>query len=312
MSPEYVALDPSMSVSEALSEVRRHGRQAETIYALPVVDPGQRYAGMVFLDDLVLADPGQRVVDLVNAAVPTVRVDSDQETVARLIQASDLPAAPVIDDEGRLVGLVTVDDAMDVIQFEEGEDLARTGASEPLGRPYFSASVFRVARSRVVWLLMLAVAAALTVNVLSAFEGMLERVVALSLFIPLLIGIGGNVGAQSATTVVRALAVDDVRPRDLLRVVLREGRVGLLLGTIVALLSFVPVWLFVGRLLAATVSVTLIAICTLAALVGSTMPLLARIVGVDPAVVSAPFVTTIVDATGLLAYFLIARAILGI
>lgn len=312
MSPEFLTLRPAHTVEEALAEIRRHGRSAETISVLPVTDDDLRFLGMAPLSDIVLAEPHDRVERLMRTDIEAVRADDDQEAVARLIQSADLLAAPVVDADGRLIGLVTVDDAMDVLDIEEWEDLSRTGAAEPLGRPYFSASILRLARSRVVWLLLLAVAAVLTVNVLNAFEGMLDTVVSLSLFIPLLIGVGGNAGAQSATTVVRAMAVNDVRFRDLFRVVFRETRVGLLLGITVALLGFVPVWLFVGRGLAIVVCLTLVAICTLASFVGSVMPLLARQFRIDPAVVSAPVVTTVVDASGLLVYFLIARAILGI
>jgi len=205
-----------------------------------------------------------------------------------------------------------VDDAMDVMEFEESEDIARTGAAEPLGRPYFAVSVYRLMRSRVVWLLLLAVAATLTVNVLSAFEGTLEQSVTLSLFIPLLIGVGGNAGAQSSTTIVRAMAVDEVRFGDVLRVVFREARVGFLLGATLAVLGWAVVWLFFTPHMATVVALSLVAICTLASLVGSSMPILADRLGVDPAVVSAPFVTTIADATGLLVHFSIARAVLGI
>jgi magnesium transporter len=312
MSPEYLTLQRAMTVDEALMHVRTFGREAETIDVLPVTDDDSRYAGIVALSDLVLAAPQERIEQLMNVDIRPVRADEDQESVARWIQSADLLAAPVVDDEGRLVGLVTVDDAMDVLDVEEWEDLSRTGAAEPLRRPYFSASIMRLARSRVLWLLMLAIAATLTVNVLNAFEQTLETIVALSLFIPLLIGVGGNAGAQSATTIVRAMAVDDVRFSDVTRVVSRETRVGLLLGSIVAVLGLLPVWWFVGRELAIVVCLTLVAICTLASLVGSFMPLLARRIGVDPAVVSAPFVTTIVDATGLLVYFLIAHAVMGI
>ncbi|MFA5516504.1 MAG: magnesium transporter [Desulfuromonadales bacterium] len=312
MSPKFVRLLPVMTAAEALARVRRRGHDAETVYTLPVTDDELCLVGMVELKDLILAEPGTTVEAVMSRDVHAVRVDEDQEKAARLIQAADLLALPVVDLENRLVGMVTVDDAMDVLGAEEEEDLARTGAAEPLGRPYFSASIFRIARSRAIWLLMLAVAATLTVKVLSAFETTLESAVALALFIPLLIGTGGNAGAQSATTVVRSMAVNDIRPEDLLRVILREARVGLLLGAILALLGFLPVWLFAGRPMATVISLALVTICTLASLVGSLMPLLARQVGVDPAVVSAPFVTTIVDASGLLVYFLIARSVLGL
>jgi len=201
---------------------------------------------------------------------------------------------------------------MEVLEEEETEDVARIGGAEPLRRPYLATSVMQIARSRVIWLLVLIVAATLTVNVLHAFEETLSQVVTLALFIPLVIGTGGNTGAQAATTVTRALALGEVRFDDLRVVVLREARVGFLLGAMLGLLAFVPTLLFVGREIAIVVSVTLLTVCTLAALVGSLLPLVARRVGVDPAVVSAPFITTLVDATGLVVYFVVARTVLGL
>ncbi len=312
MTPKFVRILQTQSVEDAMERVRRRAAAAETIYLLPVTDEELRLVGTVELKDLMLAEPQAAISEIMKEDTRAVRVDEDQEKVARLIQAADVLAVPVIDFEGRVVGLVTVDDAMDVLGAEEGEDLARTGAAEPLGRPYFSASIFYIARSRMVWLLLLVVAATLTVQVLSTFEATLEAAVGLALFIPLLIGTGGNAGAQSATTIVRSMALDDVRPGDLLRVIARESRVGFLLGLCLAVLGYGPVWLIFGQDLATVVSLSLVAICTLASLVGSLMPLLARRFGVDPAVVSAPFVTTIVDATGLIVYFLIAQAVMGL
>lgn len=312
MTPEFVSLSNHMTAREALELARTRGRDAETILALPVTDDSGFLLGLAALDDLVLSPPETPVNEIMDPSPPRVRVDEDQEAAARLIQAANMVALPVVDERDHLLGLITVDDAMDVMEFEEAEDLARTGAAEPIDRPYFSVSVLRLLRSRVVWLLLLSVAAILTVNVLNAFEGTLDQVISLSLFIPLLIGVGGNTGAQSATTIVRAMAVDEVQVRDVARVLLRESRVGLLLGITLAVLGFVPVWLYFTRDLALVIALALVAICCLAALVGSLMPILAKRVGVDPAVVSAPFVTTIVDTTGLLVYFLIARAILGI
>jgi magnesium transporter len=201
---------------------------------------------------------------------------------------------------------------MEVLEEEVTEDVARAGGAEPLGRPYLTTSVLQIARSRVVWLLFLIVAATLTVNVLQVFEGTLHQVVTLALFIPLIIGTGGNTGAQAATTVTRALAVGEVRYDDLRNVILREARVGLLLGGMLGLLALVPAWIFAGRDIGIVVSLTLLSVCTLAAFVGSLLPLVARRVGVDPAVMSAPFISTLVDASGLVIYFLIARAVLGL
>lgn len=312
MSPEVVNLRANQTVGDALARLRRVGTSAETIYALPVTDESRRLVGALGLRDLVLADPDQLIGDLMDREVYSARVDQDQEEVARLIQEADLLALPIVDTEGRLVGIVTVDDAMQILEEEQTEDVARAGGAEPLEHPYLSTSLLGLARSRVVWLFVLIVAATLTVNVLNAFEGTLKVAVQLALFIPLVIGTGGNAGSQSATTVTRALAVGELRTTDVALVVLREGRVGLLLGGMLGALAFVPVWLFVGFQMASVVSLTLLTVCTLATLVGSLLPLLARRLGFDPAVMSAPFISTLVDATGLVVYFLIAKAVLGV
>ena len=310
MTPEFVTLRADMTVSEALAKIRHRGALAETIFVLPVTDNQLHLRGGVSLSALVLADPALRVAAVMDPEAHSVSVSDDQEKVARLMQAADLLAVPVVDLEGRLVGIVTVDDAIDILGAEEEEDLARTGGSEPLGRPYFSVSILRLARTRIVWLLVLVVAATLTVNVLEFYSATLEAVITLALFIPLLIDTGGNCGAQSATTVIRAMATEEVRPNDLLRVVLREALVGLLLGAGLGALSLLPVWLFAGQVIALVVASTLLAICTLATLVGSVLPLLAQRLRIDPAVASAPIVTTLIDATGLIVYFSIASLLM--
>jgi magnesium transporter len=312
MTPEFVTLRAEMTVNEALAKIRQRGALAETILVLPVTDDELHLRGVASLSALVLAEPSQRVAAVMDPEARQVRVDDDQEKVARLMQAADLIAVPVVDLEGRLVGIVTVDDAMDILGAEEGEDLARAGGAEPLGRPYFSVSVFRLAHSRVVWLLVLLVAAALTVQVLSHFEETLAAVVALALFIPLLINTGGNCGAQSATTVIRAMATNEVRSGDLLRVVFRETLVGLLLGAMLGALSLLPVAFIAGQAIALVVAVTLMGICTLATLTGSVLPLWAERLGIDPAIASAPFVTTLIDVIGLMLYFIVAGLVLGL
>ncbi len=312
MSPEFLALRPEMTVDEAIDELRRRGREAETIYTLPVTDEGGRLIGVVGLRDLVLGEGHRQVGEVMTTDVHTVRADDDQEKVARLVQETDVLAVPVLDGEGALVGLVTADDAMTVLEAESGEDLALTGGSEPIGGPYFSVSLIRLARNRALWLLVLSLAATLTVSVLQTFEDTLAAVVTLALFIPLLMGTGGNAGAQSATTVIRAMALDEVRWGDLGRVVWREVRVGLLLGCMLGAVAYLPVTAFSGRRIAGVVSLTLVVVCTAATFAGSLLPMLARRLGVDPAVMSAPFITTMVDATSLVVYFLVARLLLGL
>jgi len=321
MSPEVANLRADQTVADALARLRRLGANAETIYALPVTDPQRRLVGALGLRDLVLADPAASVGDLMDTDVYKAHVDDDQEHVARLIQEANLLALPIVDSEERLVGIVTVDDAMEILEEEQTEDVARAGGAEPLAHPYLAVSVLGIARSRIVWLFVLIFAATLTVTVLAGFEKRLAEVVALTLFIPLVIGTGGNTGAQAATTVTRALAVGEVRGTDVAMVVLREMRVGLLLGAMLGALAFLPALLFVRLLsiqperdlaVATIVSATLFVVCTLATTIGSLLPLTARRLGFDPAVMSAPFITTLVDATGLLVYFLIAGIVLGL
>ena len=312
MSPEVASLRAGMTAAEALERLRRIGESAETIYALPVTDDHRRLVGMLGLRDLVLAPPDARVGDLMDTDVFSARVDSDQEEVARLIREADLLAIPIVDSEDRLVGIVTVDDAMEVLEEEDTEDLARAGGAEPLGRPYLSTSILQLGRSRVVWLIVFLVAGFFTVNVLAVFRRSLDEVVTLAFFVPLVIGTAGSTGAQSATTITRAIAVGEVRLQDLGRVALREASTGIGLGLALGIIAFGPIAVLWDPPLAAVVSATLITVCTLASLIGSTLPLAAKRVGADPAVMSVPLITALVDASGLVVYFLIARAILGL
>ncbi|HZG89845.1 MAG TPA: magnesium transporter, partial [Pseudonocardia sp.] len=249
---------------------------------------------------------------LIDRDAPRVRAGDPAEDAARLMVETNVIDLLVVDSEGRLVGILTSDDAAEVIEAADTEDAALQSGASPWPGHYMYTRVGQLARSRAMWLLILLIAAVLTVNVLQVFEATLEEVTALALFIPLLVGTGGNAGAQAATAAVRALAVGEVRTSDLPAVLWREVRVGLLLGAMLAAVGMVVATLLVGPAVAAVVAISLIAICTWAATVGATMPLLARRVGIDPAVVSAPMVTTLVDATGLLIYFLTARAVLGV
>ena len=312
MSPEVASLRATMTTAEALERLRRVGHSAETIYALPVTDDQRRLVGALGLRDLVLADPQARVADLMDTDVYSARVDADQEEVARLIREADLLALPIVDSEDRLVGIVTVDDAMEILEEEETEDVARAGGAEPLGRPYLATSIAQLTRSRVQWLIVFIAAGAITVNVLAAFEATLEAVAALALFVPLVIGTAGSTGAQSATTITRALAVGEIRLEDIGRVAVREGTTGIALGALLAALAFGPIALLVDAPIAAVVSLTLLAACTIASLLGSALPLAAKRVGADPATMSVPLITALIDASGLVVYFLIARIVLGL
>ncbi|KNC18695.1 magnesium transporter [Arthrobacter sp. RIT-PI-e] len=311
MSPEYVTTHPGSTVAESLERVRAGMTDAETIYTLPVVDDQRRLVGIVSLRDLMTAAPTTSVSEVLHEP-HAVEATDDAETAARRCADLKLLALPVTDAENRLVGILTVDDALGILEEADSEDQARIGGAEPLRRPYLSTPVRSIVRSRVVWLLVLAVGATLTVQVLEVFEATLQQMVVLSLFVPLLIGTGGNTGNQAATTVTRALALADVRPRDILKVVAREARVGVSLGLLLGGVGFLVTSLAYDVALGTVIGLTLLSICTMAATVGGAMPLIGKAVRVDPAVFSNPFITTFVDATGLIVYFLIARAVLGL
>ncbi|WP_308258971.1 magnesium transporter [Pseudonocardia sp. H11422] len=310
MTPEVVALPLASTAAEALQKVRRTGADAETVYTLPVVDAGRRLVGAVELRDLVLSPPDRLITEIVDRAVPRVRATDPAEDAARLMRDTNVLDLPVVDSEDRLLGLLTIDDAVEVLEAADTEDVARQSGAKPWSGHYMAVGVWPLARSRAVWLLLLLVAATLTVNVLQYFEDTLAQVTALALFIPLLVGAGGNVGAQAATATVRALAMGEVRTSDLLAVAWREARVGLALGTILAVVGVAIGTVLVGAEIAIVVGVSLVVICAWAATIGAIMPLLAKRLRIDPAVVSAPMVTTIVDASGLIIYFLVARAVL--
>lgn len=311
MTPEYVSVREHATVELALQRVRERLDDAETVYTIPVLDNARRVVGVVSLRDLLGADPSTEIASIMQPARTAPATDSD-ESVARRCAELALLAMPIVDSEGRLVGMLTIDDAVRILEFEESEDAARQGGTEPLRRPYFSTPVRTLVRSRVVWLLVLAVGATLTVQVLSVFEATLEQVTVLALFVPLLIGTGGNTGNQAATTITRALALGDVRPRDIFRVLTRELRTGAMLGLLLGTLGFVIASIVYSMDIGVVIGLTLLAVCTVAAAVGGCMPLLARAVKVDPAVFSNPFISTFVDATGLIIYFMIARTILGL
>jgi len=312
MTPETVAVRYYITAEEALAVVRAKGRRAETVYTLPVVDDRRGFVGTVSLGDLVLSPPDRQVLDIADTKTPKVQATDDVEEAARLMQDTNVLALPVTDSENRVLGLLTIDDAFEVIEAADTEDIARQSAATPWIGHYMTASVVQLARSRALWLLLLILAATLTVNVLQFFEDTLASVTALALFIPLLVGTGGNAGSQAATAAVRALAVGEVRSRDVLKVAWRECRVGFVLGAILATVALLVGTLIVDFTVAASVAVSLVVVCAWAATIGSVMPLLAKRVGIDPAVISAPLVTTLVDATGLIIYFLVAQFVFGL
>ena len=317
MTEKFVRLSAAMTVEEAFAAVRRADPEVETLTDLYVVDtPGaaeERLVGVISLRDLVRARPAQRLAEVMTPDPITVSVDTDQEDVARLFSKYDFLALPVVDRQGALAGIVTVDDIIDVLVEEHTEDQLKFSAVEPgvINQPYFSTPLWRVVRSRVGWLVLLFVAETATGSVLRYFEHDLEKVVALSFFVPLLIGTGGNTGAQTVSTIIRGLALREVRLRDTWRVLGRELGSGVLLGLLLGLIAFGRATLWgSGMQLSFVVALTILAIVTWANLIGAVIPLAAQRLKIDPALVSAPFITTLVDATGLIIYFLIANALL--
>lgn len=311
MSPEVPDIYREMTVDEALEKLRREAPDLETIYTVPIVRKDRRLVGVMSLRELFIAKSGRMVEDLMHEPIYAY-AQADAEETARWFLPLDLLALPIVDDSDRLIGLLTWDDAADIVEEEDSEDSARSGGTEALQQPYMSTPLLKLVRSRIVWLLVLAVSAILTVKVLDSFESVLEQAVVLSLFIPLLTGTGGNTGNQAATTVTRALALGDVRKSDVLQVMWREMRVGILLGATLGILGFIIASLVYDVHIGIVIGTTLLGICTLSATVGGVMPILAKVVGADPAVFSNPFISTFCDAAGLIIYFFIARAVLGL
>ncbi len=311
MSPEVATIPIGATVSEALAKAKSRALEAETIYTLPVINDSRRLMGVVGLRDLLAADEASPVADLVVKA-NTAHATEPAEVAARRCSELGHLALPVVDHEDRLVGILTVDDALVILEHAESEDQARMSGTEPIRGHYLATSIGTIVRSRVVWLLVLAVGASLTVQVLEIFETTLSQMIVLSVFVPLLIGTGGNTGNQAATTVTRALALGEVQGRDWFRVVRREAAVGAMLGVTLGGLGFVITGLIYGLGIGSVIGLTLFTVCTVAATVGGTMPLVAKAVHADPAVFSNPFISTFIDATGLLVYFGIAKVILGI
>ncbi|MGC8968220.1 MAG: magnesium transporter [Thermus sp.] len=310
MTPEYVAVREGMTVEEVLRFLRRAAPDAETIYYLYVVDEKGRLKGVLSLRDLIVADPRTKVAEILNPKVVYVRTDTDQEEVARLMADYDFTVLPVVDEEGRLVGIVTVDDVLDVLEAEATEDIHKLGAVDVPDLVYSQASPVALWLARVRWLVILILTGMITSSILQRFENVLEAVTALAFYVPVLLGTGGNTGNQSATLIIRALATRDLDLKDWRRVFLKEVGVGLLLGLTLSLLLLGKVYWDGHPLLLPVVGVSLVLTVFFANLVGALLPFLLRRLGVDPALVSNPLVATLSDVTGLLIYLSVARLLL--
>jgi magnesium transporter len=320
MNPRYARLRAEMTVDQALSYLRLQGRHTETIYYSYVLAPDQLLLGVVSLRDLFVADGNAQISSVMIADPVVVTEDTDQEEVARLFAAEDLPAIPVVDRQGRMMGIVTVDDIVDVVQEEATEDIQKFGGMEALDGPYLETGFFEMVRKRAGWLGILFLGEMLTATAMSRYEHEIAKAVILAVFIPLIISSGGNSGSQASTLIVRAMALGEIRLSDWWRVARREVGSGLFLGVVLASLGFlrIVVWQQVGGaygshylLIAAAVALSLVGVVLFGTVTGSMLPFLLRRAGLDPASASAPFVATLVDVTGLVIYFTVAHAVLA-
>ena len=312
MTPEYIALKENWTVERSLNHIRRLASVSETVYYLYVTDNARRLTGILSLRLLVMGQPEQTIGELMTREVVSVKTGDDQEEVARLIQRYDFLAVPVVDTEDRLVGIITVDDVLDILEEEATKDIYALGGVQSGGDNYFQTNLLTVARKRVVWLSVLLIANTFTTAVIKSQEDLIQQFAVLASFIPLLIGTGGNVGAQSSTVVIRGLNTDDLKLREAFRVIRREAIagafLGLMLGLAVTGVSYVVPAIDVG--VALTVGCSLLAISVLASSAGAALPILFQSLGFDPALMSAPFITTVVDVFGVFIYLTLARRML--
>ena len=316
MTVEYVSLRPSMTAKEAILRIRRTGIDKETVYTCYVMADDRRLLGIVTVKDLLLAEDDDLIADIMDPNIIYVQTWEDQEDVAKKFDKYNFLAMPVVDEENRLVGIVTVDDAIDVLQDEATEDAEKMAAINPTGsdKPYLKTSVFELWKARIPWLLVLMISATFTGNIIMHYESALGSMTVLSAFIPMLTGTGGNSGGQASATVIRSLSLGDIEFKDIFRVIWKEIRVSVLCGVTLAVANFAKLMLIdrVQLLVALVVCLTLVVTVFFAKIIGSSLPLCAKKLGFDPAVLSSPFISTILDALSLIVYFQIATALLPI
>lgn len=312
MTPEFISLRASMTVDQVLIYLRRAGPAPETIYYLYVVGGEGRLMGVLSLRELIVSPPSARLSQIMDADVVRITTDTDQEEVARLMSDYDLAVLPVVDEEDRLVGIVTIDDVLDVVEDEATEDIHRLGAA-PIDIDYARARPWLLFRKRASWLMLLVVSMALTVPVLNHYNDLLAEIAILITFIPLIIGTGGNVGSQVSTLVVRALATRELEGRDYLGVLWKESRTGLLIGASFGAFICLAVYVFRPSepRVAIALGLTMVFVALTANLIGASLPFLFRRLGIDPALTSAPAMTTVLDVVGLLIYFRVVLWVAG-
>lgn len=312
MTIEFVDLRKDMTVAEAFEKIRSTGVDKETIYTCYVIDRNRHLEGVVSVLHLLISSRDEIIGNIMDSNVISANTLDDKEDVANQINKYNFMALPVVDGENRLVGIVTFDDAIDVIKEEATEDIQIMAAISPTDKPYLKSGVFEIWKKRIPWLLLLMVSATFTGKIIQSFESALAAQVILTAFIPMLMDTGGNAGGQASATIIRGLSLGDIEFRDWFRVVFKEMRVSLLCGVTLAVANFAKMMLLdrVGLMVSAVVCITLLSVVILAKFVGCSLPILAKKVGFDPAVMASPFITTIVDALSLMIYFSLAKALL--
>ena len=314
MTIEYVSLRLNMTVEEAIKRIRRTGVDKETIYTCYVTDENRVLLGNISIKTLLLADENDVIKDIMDTNFISAHTLEDQETVANKFNKYDLLAIPVVDDGNRLVGIITFDDAIDVMQDEATEDIKKMAAIIPSDKTYFKTTVFETWKARIPWLLLLMVSATFTGMIITSFEDALAAYTVLTAYIPMLMDTGGNSGGQASVTIIRALSLEEIEFSDIFRVIWKESRVAILCGLTLSICNFVKLLLFdrVTVQVALVVCITLAVTVLMAKIIGCTLPILAKKIGFDPAVMASPFITTIVDAISLIVYFRVASIFLGI
>ena len=314
MTVEYVDLKENMTVQDAINRIRQVGVDSETINICYVLDAKRTLVGTVALRYLLITPPDAVIGEMMHENVVFINTMMDQEEVARQFQKYDFTAMPVVDNENRLVGIITVDDIVDILQEEATEDIEKMAAIVPTDKLYMKTTVFETWKKRIPWLLLLMISATFTGSIITSFEDALSACVVLTAYIPMLMDTGGNAGGQASVTIIRGLSLNEIEFKDAFKVVWKEARVAVLCGLTLAAANFVKLLLFdrVTIAVAAVVCLTLVAAVFIAKIIGCLLPMLAKKIGFDPAVMASPFITTIVDALSLLIYFSIATAIMHI
>lgn len=317
MTPDYISLEKDMTVGEALAHIKKVGMDAETIYTCYVKDKGRKLLGILSLSTLVIMDDETRVSELMHTEYVSVNVYDDQEDVSEEFKKYGFIAIPVVDNENRLVGIITVDDILDVIEEETTEDIERMGGIidfEKSDKEYLDISVVKHARNRLPWLIILLLSYIITGGIITKFEGMLSEVICLVAYMPMLMGTGGNTGSQAATLIIRGIATGEVDTKDALPILWKEFRIGALIGLVLSALNFARIcWIDGnGYMIAFTVCISMFSIVIVAKILGAMIPILAKKLNIDPALVANPAISSISDMVSVLTYFLMAQILLGI